>query len=649
MSFSFSKDQRLKIDGMEYVVQLTTAFNQCQLVSEAGELMLKSLQELLSLYSEGRLRGVSASQAITMVGRELIDLDNIPDVDALDKEAIKEAVLKHKCVKHLVESGQWTCTPSILNPLLEEFFTLYGSGCSFKRTVMYEAHRKYINSAGDWRAQLPQHFRQGNRRKRYPEEIYVLTQDAIESVYLTKQQRSIADAYRHLQLQIYQINKSRDKGCKLPVPGVNFLHRKLKSYRHFDVVRHRRGHLEARREHPSGNPVPRATRPLEVVEIDHTPADIILIDGTSGQVLGRPTLTIAVDEFTTCIVGIYVSFSPGNLDAVLACFRHACLPKQLSSFELNNDQWPMHGIPRALLCDNGAEFHAKGLDYLSVDLGFEVPYCGSGQPQQKGTVERTFKTLNAGLLHSLPGTTHSNYEAAGAYQPEKQATITFERFMTLLVGWICKDYHVSPSRSDGKTPLEVWQESAGVTDIRLPRDPVLLDRLMGKTEIYRLGKGPIIIDNIAYTSYELGELRRTIGTQDSVQVRYFDVDLSYVEVIHPITRQPIRVPAEDQAYTRNLSRYLHKLTRAQVRKDFKSKSTSTDLMEARLRSQELISESRSEAKRARRQAQMAKAVSSTNPSGKDIDVKVTKEESEVRFRWAVATDDSDLAVGFDVE
>jgi len=41
-----------------------------------------------------------------------------------------------------------------------------------------------------------------------------------------------------------------------------------------------------------------ATRPLEVVQMDHTQVDVIVVDEQSRRPIGRPWITLAIDMFT---------------------------------------------------------------------------------------------------------------------------------------------------------------------------------------------------------------------------------------------------------------------------------------------------------------------------------------------------------------
>src|SRR5215472_1419990 len=61
------------------------------------------------------------------------------------------------------------------------------------------------------------------------------------------------------------------------------------------------------------------SRPLEVVQIDHTEIDIIVVDElTRTPLSGRPWLTLAIDVFSRVVTGLHVSMSaPSRVSAGL--------------------------------------------------------------------------------------------------------------------------------------------------------------------------------------------------------------------------------------------------------------------------------------------------------------------------------------------
>lgn len=70
-----------------------------------------------------------------------------------------------------------------------------------------------------------------------------------------------------------------------------------------------------------------ADYPLQVVQMDHTLADIIIVDEHFRKPLGRPTLTLQIDIATRVIPGFYISLESPSATSVGMAIRHAVLPK----------------------------------------------------------------------------------------------------------------------------------------------------------------------------------------------------------------------------------------------------------------------------------------------------------------------------------
>lgn len=65
--------------------------------------------------------------------------------------------------------------------------------------------------------------------------------------------------------------------------------------------------------------------PLQIVQMDHTPADIIIVDEHFRKPLGRPTLTLQVDVATRVIPGFYISLeSPSATSVGMAIVCRSC-------------------------------------------------------------------------------------------------------------------------------------------------------------------------------------------------------------------------------------------------------------------------------------------------------------------------------------
>ena len=130
---------------------------------------------------------------------------------------------------------------------------------------------------------------------------------------------------------------------------------------HISTLRRR---LKARRLAQKRRPVfgnfPGADGPLAVVQIDHTKLDVVVVDERERHALGRPWLTLAIDVYSRCIAGFYLSLDPPGINSVGLCLAHAVLPKELWLAKLDsNYSWPLSGLMDLVHADNGPEFHSN--------------------------------------------------------------------------------------------------------------------------------------------------------------------------------------------------------------------------------------------------------------------------------------------------
>jgi putative transposase len=212
-------------------------------------------------------------------------------------------------------------------------------------------------------------------------------------------------------------------------------------------------------------------RPMDVLQIDHTPVDVIVVDQQKRLPIGRPWLTLAIDVKTRMVAGFHISlWSPSTLSLSLV-LRQAVLPKTswLADRELQTLDWPVHGLPRTIHVDNAKEFHAEALVRGCQEYGIRLDHRPPGQPHFGGHIERLIGTM-MGAVHLLPGTTFSSVSDKGSYASEERATLTLaelERWLALQIAGV---YHLSIHSALGKTPLAAWQEDAETT--ARPRDPL---------------------------------------------------------------------------------------------------------------------------------------------------------------------------------
>jgi putative transposase len=231
-----------------------------------------------------------------------------------------------------------------------------------------------------------------------------------------KQEQAIEEAIHLLRkkpgpLRVVDLVEEVGTRCRLlrvPCPSRPAVDRRLKGCAGVKV--HRRGMA------PPGAADPRTSpgsfvvqRPLDVVQIDHTPMDIVVVDDLYRQPLGKPYLTLATDVATRCILGFVISFVPPGAGTVSLCMTLIVSPKTAWLKQLGvSGAWPMAGLPKTLHLDGAAEFKSKALRRGCGQYGIELVH--RERPHHGGHIERLIGTKMS-KLKGLPGATGGSPKA----------------------------------------------------------------------------------------------------------------------------------------------------------------------------------------------------------------------------------------------
>lgn len=213
-----------------------------------------------------------------------------------------------------------------------------------------------------------------------------------------------------------------------------------------------------------------ASRPLQIVQVDHTKADIFVVDEETRQPIGRPWLTLAMDVCSRMVTGFYFTMdAPSRLSTSL-CLLHSIFDKSawLREREIS-EAWPVAGLPDTLHVDNGADFRSQSFKRGCQDAGIGIEWRPPGEPRFGGHIERLIGT-QMGKLHLLPGTTFSNAQELGEYDSKRHATLTLRELERYIALDIVGSYHQSIHASLGRPPIAVWREHEGEIPLRLPQD-----------------------------------------------------------------------------------------------------------------------------------------------------------------------------------
>jgi len=322
--------------------------------------------------------------------------------------------------------------------------------------------------------------------------------------------------------------------------------------------------------------------------MDHCRLDLFVVDERTGLPLGRPWLTLIIDEHSRYILGYHLGFEEPSNVSMTRALRHALAPKDMSpDLTCHWDAW---GIMDLLVVDNGLEFHSHALENGAGRYGIDVQFCPRRKPWYKGKVERFFGTMNTGLLVDMKGKTFSSVLLKGDYNPAKHAVITLATLRRVVLMWIVDVYHQEIHSALGMSPHDAWHQGVGSIDRYLPPSSVAMEAAFSATAHRELTHKGVEIDSLLYNSNELGTLRELHGSKFTVEVRTSDDDLGHVVVVSPDQRMLIKVPALDVEYATGLTRWQHKVCKRYRRRIQEDDAREISLLEARNRIRALIEE-----------------------------------------------------------
>lgn len=563
---TFRVGQRLCLGGEAYRVSRDLGEGLVVLESlQSGSYRERSIADLLADWRMGDLHFVSVNRSTAAMPPINTIYEDVFR-QSYSKEAQAEAMAKLAYVRRL---GSHPRTKSIMVPIIKDIWSdkkLWKDTYQFSDpphfTTVARWIRAYGDSGNDMRSLVNRHSDKGLGIERVDPVIRKMVEDAIELEYLTLERPPLMEVWRKLKGQVALRNATRLPSEALTRPSYNYLKNQVGGINPYDVYRARYGQRVADiKFRAAGSGLP-SRHPLARASMDHTKFDLFVVDEKNFLPLGRPWLTLVLDENSRYVLGYSIGFEEPSSVSMSRALCHAIAPKELDS-EVRNT-WDAWGVMDYLIVDQGREFHGRILEGGASRYGITVQYCPRLKPWFKGKIERYFGTLNTGLLSKLKGKTFSSIDLRGDYDPAKHAVITLETLRRIVQIWIVDVYHQDKHGALGTSPQQAWEEGmrsgsegGNPVDRYLPPSSIEVNSAFSASYNRRLTHKGISFDSLLYNSAELGELRCLWGAEVEVQIRVQDEDLGSIVVVSPDGHTLIKVPALDQEYAANLTRWQH--------------------------------------------------------------------------------------------
>jgi putative transposase len=415
----------------------------------------------------------------------------------------------------------------------------------------------------------------GNASRRPPvrldDESENFVNECIDRFYLVLTRPSAISAYRKYLAELKRQNITRQDSQLKPLRaiGVRAFYLRIEKQPQYDVTLLRHGREVATRDFRMVTGHLPAKYPLDVVEIDHSPLNLYVLDDLAYLPLGRPWVTVIRDRHSGVLLGMYISFRQTGLGPTFGALRHSLLGHHWVRDlwpDIEND-WPSFGRGLRYVSDRGLEFLSPQYKRAILSLGAMYELCPPRTPWLKASIERFFGTLEATLFESMPGKTFARYQLRDGYDPKKHTVIRFSVLVYLMHKWAMDYHNVMPNSRKKASPLEIWQEGVQLAPPMLPSNMNQLDVILGRHQHGRLSHEGVRFQYLNYGNNDLKELMRRIGPNKMVEFVVSDGDLGAIQVLNPITKGYFKVPCTRQEYANGLSLFQHKYLCGVARKD----------------------------------------------------------------------------------
>lgn len=293
---------------------------------------------------------------------------------------------------------------------------------------------------------LPHVQLRGNRERKLSDAAWEMLQDFIENHYETARQPSTASVWA-----IYCQACEREG---ITPASLTTFGKAVKQRPQEMQTRQRQGKRAAHQIQKQywvlePNTPKHGERIWHIVHLDHTLLDIQLRHAQTGQVLGRPWATFAVDAYSRRLLAVVLSLDdqPSYRTCMLV------LREMVSRFGR---------LPQTLVVDNGKEFYGTYFQALLAHYGVEIAYRPPGQPRFGDVVERLFRTANTQFVYNLTGNTQLMRQVrlvTASHDPRHLALWTLETLYGTLREWAYEVYDQAVHVSLGQSPREVFEES----------------------------------------------------------------------------------------------------------------------------------------------------------------------------------------------
>ena len=334
-------------------------------------------------------------------------------------------------IESLAPIQDWSITSSDVNSIPTrkdavialDRLALVNSGKSSRTIRRYKSKIKEGADKGinQFTSLLP--GRRGNRSDRVPPSVRKAINDHINTHYLLPTRPPVLSAYLQYRSEASVLHAGYDPVSrptyKAAIDQIDV--------RHIAARRAgRRGSNASTRSTDVHDREITAVRPFERACVDHQQIDVLAII-TESQGMGycqRPFLTLLSDEFSSCIIGVWLSFSAPSRSALSMLMRQSVRE---------------HGrLPECVHSDRGAELRSVDFQQFIAHYGMSMDWSPPAHARYNALVEGHFSTLTSQWSRNRPGNVvdfKNQRDISKGFRPHDHAAMSLENMFQELVDY----------------------------------------------------------------------------------------------------------------------------------------------------------------------------------------------------------------------
>lgn len=288
---------------------------------------------------------------------------------------------------------------------------------------------------------LPQP-RRGNSKMKLPPNSYALLQEFIENDYETLKQKRKFEAYSSYLLAC-------ERRGILAASYKTFCKAVKRRSRHTQTLKRQGRRASYKYEEfywELEQTTPRhGERPFHIAHIDHTKADVELVDSITGANLGRPWVTFLTDADSRRELAVYATFDPPSYRSCMMAIRE-CVRR-------------FGRIPQIVITDGGLEFGGCYFETLLARYESTKKTRPPAQARFGSPVERLFGTTNTQFFHNLLGNTQimrNVRQVTKSVNPKGLAVWTMDKLYEYLCRYAYETYDTNVHQTLGVSPRDAF-------------------------------------------------------------------------------------------------------------------------------------------------------------------------------------------------